>query len=81
MSLIDRNDEIQAFAPDGPNDSLAESIGGRCSDRSSESANTEIPQRRIDSGGENRVAVMDHESMRIVECQKLAELLNRPFRG
>ena len=79
MTFVQRNDEIQTFASDGPNEALAESIRGGCSDGSLERANTKILQCEIDSGGEYRVAVMDHESMRMVECQKLAELLSRPF--
>src|SRR5271170_2074005 len=63
MALVHRNDEIQTFGPDGPNDALAESICGWRADWSSESAYTEILQRGINCGGEYRVAVMDHESI------------------
>jgi hypothetical protein len=39
------------------------------SDRGLESANAEIVEGRIDSGGEYRVAVMDHETIWMVERQ------------
>ena len=46
-----------------------------------ERANAETLQRRIDYDGEDRVAVMDHESIRMVVGKELAELLSLPSRA
>ena len=81
MALVHWNDEIQTFAPDGSDDALAESIRGGRSDRSPQRPDAAFLERGIDSGGEDRVAVMDHESIGMVVCEEFTELLNRPFRS
>jgi hypothetical protein len=81
VPLVDRNDKVQTLAPDGSDDSFAKGVCGRRPDRSPEGADTEISQSQIDSVREGSVAVVDHESVWVVVGKKLAELLNRPFRG
>jgi hypothetical protein len=42
--------------------------------------NAKVLQRRINGGRENRIAVIDEESVRMIIREKLTKLLNRPFR-
>src|ERR1700722_17152771 len=80
MALVHRNDEIQAFAPDGPNDALAKSVRSGRSNRRFERANPAIFQGLIDRCGKDGITVVDHESIGMVICKKLTKLLDRPFR-
>lgn len=81
MSLVDRNDEIQTFSPNGADDPFAEGIGGRRSDWSPESTDSKVSKRGVDRLREDGVAIMNHKSILMVIGQKFAELLNRPFGG
>jgi hypothetical protein len=58
MAFVERNDEVQAFAPDGPNHAFTKSIRSGSSDRSLDCANTKILHRGIDGCGENGIAVI-----------------------
>ena len=59
MPLVDRNNEIQTFATDGADDSLAKGVRRGRSDGSPQRPDAEILERGIDCGGEDRVAVVD----------------------
>lgn len=66
VPLVDRDNEVQALAPNGSDDAFAKSVRGRRPDRSLVTTNTEILKPGIDSGGEDRVEVVDHESIPMV---------------
>ena len=79
MSLVDWNEVIQALATQGSNQSFTESISRRRPDRSLQDADAKASKLRIHLRREDRVTVTNHKTVRMVELQTLAELLNRPF--
>ena len=80
MSLVAGALKKKTLAPDGSHQSFAERIRGGRSYWRFQDAHTEVSQRRVDIGRENAIAIVDQESIRMVKCQELAELLDGPFR-
>jgi hypothetical protein len=77
--LSQRNEPIQAFSANRANQSLAEGVRLGCSGRRLQDAQSEAPQFGIEIRRKDTVAVMDHESVGMVESEKLAELLHSPL--
>ena len=80
MSLIERDQPIQALATHRPDHPLTERVGFRRPHRRLQDAQTHrfhgaIHRRRID-----RIAVVDQDAMRGLACDSDAELLDRPVR-
>src|SRR5262249_24386691 len=79
MGFTKRNDPIEAFPANGPDQSLAKRVRLWCSSRRLQNPHTEAFQLLIQFVRENRISVVDEESVRMIKCEKLTELLNRPF--
>ena len=79
MTLAQRNDPIQAFSADGADQSLAKRFRLRRSSRRFQDADSETAHGAIRVSGEDRVAIVDQESVGMIESEELAKLLNRPF--
>ena len=78
VALVERDQIIEAFTPDGPDQALAVCVRHWCSDGSPDGTHAEPIQKIIKRGGKDRVAVMDYEPVWMVEGQKLAGLLRGP---
>src|ERR1700689_5474083 len=78
MSCMEWNEKVEALAPDGSDQSFAIRIRLGCANRRFQDPYAESLQLGI-TGRENRIAVVDDVSVWMIERQKLAELLNRPF--
>lgn len=78
MAVVEWDEKIEAFVPDGSDQPFAIRIRFGCADRRFQDPDAETLQLGI-KGRENRIAVVDDESVWMIERQKLAELLNRPF--
>ena len=72
---------VEALTANGPDQSLNKTVRRRCPDRGLEYAHAKGFQLLIHSRGENSVPVVDQKSIRMVEGEKFAELLDGPFRG
>lgn len=81
MPLIERNHEIQAFAPHRPHQAFAKRVRLRCAYRRSENRQTHRRQRSIDAIRIDAVAIGNHVSMRLIPRHDHSELLRRPVRG
>ena len=79
VGFTERNDPIETFSTDGPDQPLAISVGLRRSSRRFQNSDSEAAHGAIRVSGKDRVAIMDQESVRMVEGEKLAELLDGPF--
>ena len=78
MAFVEWDEKVKALAPDGADQSFAISIRFGCADRRFQDPDAETLHLGI-TGRENRIAVVEDESVRMIKRQKLAELLNRPF--
>ncbi len=76
----DRDQVVEAFPANRPNEPLTVSIRLRSLWRRLQYANTEASKAFIDGRSENAVSVMDHESVRMIKSQEFAKLLSCPFR-
>ena len=76
-----RNEEVEALAPNGSNEPFAESICLRATNRCFQDADTEPGQFMIHARREDRIPVVNEKSVRMVAGQSLAELLERPLSG
>ena len=61
MTFVERNQVIQALPPNCSNKPFAEGVGGWSSWRRFQHADAESSQRRIEMGGEDGVAIMNHQ--------------------
>ena len=61
-----RNDPIQAFPPEGPNQPFAERICLRAAHRCFDDLKAHVRHRSIELGGVDRVVVMQDEPIRVV---------------
>ena len=81
MTLAERNDPIQAFPADGSDQPLAKCIRLRRSSRRFQDADPETAHGAVRGSGKDRVAIVDQESVGMIESEELSELLDRPFGG
>lgn len=72
---------VETLAPDRPDQAFAEAIRFRCPDRSPDCANAETLRRFIQLRGEDRITIMDDETIRMRIGKDLPELLERPLGG
>ena len=79
MAFRQRDEEVETLPPDGSNEPFAVGIRLGCSNGGSQNADTEALQRRVQTRREDGVAVVDDESVRMIERQKLTELLSCPL--
>ena len=79
MTFVERNQVVQALAPEGSDQPLAERIRHGRPDGRPDRAYAEPSQRFIQRRREDRVAVVNHEPVRMVEWQDFAKLLGRPL--
>lgn len=79
MALIQRNHKVQAFPPDGSDQSFAERIRLWSSDRSLEGSHSQRSDRRVQFGAERRMSIMDQEAVWVIARYRFSELLNRPI--
>ncbi len=81
MSFVERNQEIEAFSLYRSHGPFTISVRLWSANRRFQNSHAKSFQRFIDGGGENRIAVMDQETVRMVKRQKLAKLLDGPLRS
>src|SRR5262249_19238692 len=72
---------LQAFATKRSNEALAKGIGLGSLGRRLQDSNPEAAEREIHIGRKDRVTIMDDESVRMIEGEKLTKLLSSPFGG
>ena len=80
MTLVQRNQPVQAFAPNRANQSFAERVRLRRSHRRLEDRQTHRHDCPIDIVRVDAVVVVNEETMRFIAGHHHAELLDRPFR-
>jgi hypothetical protein len=80
MTFAERDQEVQAFSPNGADQPLAEGVRLGCSDRRLQNTDAEAFQCRVQAGRKDGVAVVDDEAVGMIEHQKFPELLNGPLR-
>ena len=73
MALIERDQVVQTLAPNGADQALAESVGLGGSGGGADGADAEALQREIEIGRKDGVAVVDHDLVRMVEDEELAD--------
>jgi len=78
MAFVEWDEKVEALAPDGSDQPFAIRIRFGRADRRFQDPDAETLQLGI-TGRENRIAVVEDESVWMIERQKLAELLNRPL--
>jgi len=81
VSFAQRNEVVQALPANGADQPLAERVRFRCSHWRSQNTQAESVQRLIQANREDGVAVMNQDAVRVVERQKLTELLDGPLGG
>ena len=80
MTFVERDQKVQALPTNRADQSLTVGIRLGRPDWRLQHAQAKALQLRIQVGREYRISVMDEEPIRMVICQTLAELLQRPFR-
>lgn len=78
MVFVDWDEKVEALAPDGSDQPFTIRIRFGCPDGRFQDPDAETLQLGI-AGRENRIAVVDGESVRMIKRHELAELLNRPL--
>ena len=79
MPLVQRNQIVQALAPNTANHPLAISIRHRASDRRHQHSQAKALHCRINFDGEDAVTVVNEKSMAGFSIQELTELLSGPI--
>ncbi len=77
--LTERDDPVETLSADRADQSFAERVRLRRTNRRPHNPNRHALQRCVESCGEYGIPVVDHESVGMIEGKELAELLNRPF--
>ncbi len=80
MSLAERDHEVQALAAHGANQTFAERVRLRNANRRLEHHQTHGFKRPVDLFRADRVAIVDHESVRLVARHDHPKLLCGPLR-
>lgn len=81
VAFVDREDEVQALAPNRAHQSFTEGIRLRSPNWRFEHAKSATLHHLIDLSREDGVAVMNQKLVGMIECEHFAELLDRPLRG
>jgi hypothetical protein len=81
MRLGQRNNPIEALPPKGPDESFAERIRLRAPHRYCDDLEVEVRERRIESGGEDCVVVVEDKPVGMVRRYSFAQLLQGPGGG
>ena len=79
MRLSHRNEKIQALAAYGADESFASGIGFGRPHWSAQDSHSQSSHLLIQVSGENAVAVMNDETIRVAARQCLTELLQGPL--
>ncbi len=78
MLLTDWDDPVETLSADRADQSFAERVRLRRTNRRPQNPDRHALQRSVESCGKYGIPVVDHEP-RMIEGEKFAELLNRPF--
>ena len=81
MPFVDRNQIVQAFSPNRPDEPFAKRIRLWEREWRPDRPNAEVLQRAVQGCRENRVAIVNDESVRMWFGENLPELLGGPFGG
>ena len=81
MTLVEWNEEVQTFAAQCPAETFAYRIRFRRPDWCSQHVHAHSRDLFVHVSGEDAVPVVNHESIRMVAGERLAELLQGPIRG
>ena len=81
MALTDWNDVIETLAPNASDQALAEAIALGRPHWSLQHSQTHPSNRAIDVSREDRVAVVNEETVLVLGIKELAKLLGSPFGG
>ena len=81
VPLIDRDEIVQALAPDGPHESFAEGIRRWRLNRYSQYSHSEVVQRQIERRRKDGIAIMKDEPVGMHVSENFSELLRGPFCG
>ena len=81
MTFAEWNQIIQAFPPNRADQAFTERVGLGRSNRRFQDTDAEAFQYRVQARGEDGIAVVHDEAVRMIEDQKFSELLGGPLRG
>jgi hypothetical protein len=81
VPLVDGNQVVETLPSDGADQPFAERVGGRRSRRSLQDVHAAGFQFGVEASGKDPVAVVDQESVGMVNGEKFAELLDGPVGG
>ncbi len=81
MGLGYGDEEVETLPPNGSDQPFAKGIRLRCSNGRPQDSDTEALQCRIQARREDGIAIMDDESVRMIERQKLSRPLGRGMRS
>jgi hypothetical protein len=81
MSFVEWDEMVEALATCSSDQSFAEGIRLWNADRCLQHPNIHGPQRVVNSQREDGIAIMHHESVRVVARKEASELLLRPLGG
>ena len=79
MVLGERNQKVQAFPPERAQESLAEGIRLGTPHRGFEDSQPQVAYTLVELLGEDRIAVMNQKTVRVIRWDRLAQLLERPL--
>ena len=79
--LADRSYPVQTFPADRSDQPLAESVRLWSANRRFEDMDTQILNRRIQSFGKDRISVVNHELIGMIEAEKFSKLVKCPIGG
>src|SRR5262245_44047449 len=79
MLLAERDQVVETFPANRTDQPFAKGIGLWGVRRRLQHPRTKATKSSVHVGSENAVAVMDHESVRMIESQEFTKLLGRPI--
>jgi hypothetical protein len=71
---------VQTLSSESAHQPLAKGVGLGSPDRGSKNSDAEVSQVLVQLFGKDRIPIMDHEPVGMIESQNLSELLDGPFR-
>src|SRR5690242_7053334 len=81
VALIEGDHKVETLPPKCSHDALTKGVRFWRSNRRPERFHAEAFQSSIHCRGEDAVAIVNHKTIRMIELEECAELLNRPFRS